>query len=156
MVDRISRGKFFVRTILLLSTCLHWAQARPKPGPVQGPTQAWPRVGLACQILGSKQISNKWKFSRSKSILPKMLARSRYQKFPGPILGSFQANFSVGRKTTKNAYAIVVIRGGVPCTMTADAKSRISKQKKNAIVMLGGHVAQNVDVTVNTLHNNML
>ena len=74
-----------------------WAQAGPKPGP------RWAQAGPKPDIWDPNKLK-KHKFSKSKSVLPKMSARSGLagKKTSRPHLGPSQAIFCVGRKNRKN------------------------------------------------------
>ena len=76
------------------------AQARPKPGPGQISED------LEIWIFGIQQQFEKYKISKSKSVLPKMSARSGLvgKNNSWPHLGPFQAIFSMGPKNAKNNY----------------------------------------------------
>ena len=72
MTARHTRGPAQARTQSLARS-----QAQAGLWPRPGLAQARPKPGLACQILGSNKIkTRKMKFSRSKSVLAQMLARS--------------------------------------------------------------------------------
>ena len=63
--------------------------------------------------LGSNKSKN-WKFSKSKSVLPKMSARSGLagKRTSRPHLGPSRAIFCVGRKNPKNAEMLPIFLGG--------------------------------------------
>ena len=65
------------------------------------------------RTLESKQ-SQKLKFSKSKSVLPKMSASSGLigKGHLGPHLGPSQAIFSMDRKNPKDAYVLAIFLGG--------------------------------------------
>ena len=66
--------------------------------------QAWAQAGAQARAQAGPKKSKKYKFSKSKSVSPKMSARSglaEKQKNSRPHLGPFQAIFCVGRKNLK-------------------------------------------------------
>ena len=87
------------------------ARKRGQPGPKLGPSPAQPGPSLAqARCLGTWKSGNleskkfqKSKFSKSKSVLPKMSARSRLvgEISSWPNLGPFQTSCSMGRKNSK-------------------------------------------------------
>ena len=104
-----------------------WAQARPGPsqaqaGPKPGPSraQAGPKLGPSRAQAGPKpeiwdpKKSEKYKFSKSKPVSPKMSARSGLagKRTSRPHLGPSQAIFCVGRKNTKNDKILPIVLGG--------------------------------------------
>ena len=78
------------------------AQVRPRPGPGLG-LGIWKSGNLEIWKFGIHKIQKK-KISKSKSVLPKMSARSGLaeKKNSRPHLGPFGANFSMGQKNALN------------------------------------------------------
>ena len=87
----------------------------------QGPSPARPRPDFGnlgtwkSRNLGSGKLK-KWKLSKSKSLLPKMWARSGSagKKSSRPHLGPSHAIFSMDRKNPKNAKFLPIFLGGCP------------------------------------------
>ena len=86
------------------------AQARPKlgPGQISGNLGTWKSGNLV-----SKKI-NKQQTSKSKSVSPKMSARSGLvgNKTSWPHLGPFQAICSMGRTNVKHLLVFAIFLGG--------------------------------------------
>ena len=88
----------------------------PKPAQVSGPKpgpSGWAQAGPKPEIWDPTKIK-KSKFSKSKSVLPKMSARSGLigKRTSRPHLGPSQTTFCVGRENPKVAKILFIFLGG--------------------------------------------
>ena len=91
--------------------CSSRSPPRPDPGLDLG---IWKSGDLEIQKFGIQKIKKKSKFSKFKSVLPKMSARSGLvgKKSSRPYLGPSEAIFSIGRKNQKNTKILPIFIGG--------------------------------------------